>query len=583
MTRRRGLFVSIALAASALALPSVALAQLGLGQPGGGYGQPGGFAPPTPGGKKPKQPKKDPNAPETHAAPSPDDDSHIQTTEPTLPADPTAIPPAVAKRIGTDDQTEPEVGKGTKVERNFYGPYYSEYSGQYSFRTLFPFWAERRMADPRATTPGATDRASLYGLYFNRRSSLLDQDILFPFFWNLRNDVARTTIVGPFVHAESSPKGKEPGSHDNWLAPFVFEGAKSDGSGYFHLPLLATFTQHTASSGFNLAGPLYCKWKGGPTCDARTTDSIDLGVAPFYFYGRDENTEYEIVPPLLHYYRYSDVGDSSTNVWGPVMTQHSRESDVLNVMPLFWHNWGKNEDHLTVFPFFHYGYKGPSNLLVTPLFLNATGEHGESTFATWGYAHYKGRTELSMYSPLLWHYQDPDVGLNRWLAFPFVYSNESRRSHDLALFPLFADFKKPGISETMFVTPFFRHTTDTTGWETDILPFFWLGRQYNSTHLVAAPFLWDFATPHSRTTMVLPAFYRFADDNVVTQVALNTYYREKKVQGGTEWEVHVFPLFSAGASPTGHWWNVLYGLAGYTREGTSAKMRALYVPIPLSN
>jgi hypothetical protein len=28
-------------------------------------------------------------------------------------------------------------------------------------------------------------------------------------------------------------------------------------------------------------------------------------------------------------------------------------------------------------------------------------------------------------------------------------------------------------------------------------------------------------------------------------------------------------ILSYGETPNGHWWNVLYGLAGYTREGTA--------------
>ncbi len=132
------------------------------------------------------------------------------------------------------------------------------------------------------------------------------------------------------------------------------------------------------------------------------------------------------------------------------------------------------------------------------------------------------------------------------------------------------------------MTPFFRHTTDLTGWETDIYPFFYMGRENKSTHLVVAPILWDFASPKSRATVVLPFYYRFAGEGSVTQLALNTYYKENRVRGGKEWEFHFFPLFSYGESPVGHWWNILYGLAGYTREGTMSKMRALYIPIQLS-
>ena len=76
---------------------------------------------------------------------------------------------------------------------------------------------------------------------------------------------------------------------------------------------------------------------------------------------------------------------------------------------------------------------------------------------------------------------------------------------------------------------------------------------------------------------------RIADDKSMMQIAGNTFYREKQVQGGIDWEFHFFPLFSYGQSPTGHWWNVLYGLAGYTHEGTTAKLRTFYIPITLSN
>lgn len=572
MSLRGKIILSIAISGIALLTADAAYGQVGFGQPGSGLGQPGVGGPPG-GGKKKPPPKNPATGEETHAATTGDDVNHLPTQEPSLPPNPTEIPKAIKDRIGTDDHDEIETGKGTKESHFFFPPYYSEQSGQYRFRTVFPLWAER-------TQPN--DRASLFGFYYNRRSKDVDSDVLFPLFWKLRDHQTYTTIVGPWMHREAAATPKSPGRHDNWLAPLYFEGESTDGSGYFHVPLLATFTQHTASSGFNLAGPLFCKWKGGPACDSRTADDIDLGVAPLYFYGRNEGSEYEIIPPLLHYYKFSDVGDSSFNLWGPLLWEHSRDSQVFNVMPIFWHNWGKNEDHLTVFPLFHYGYKGNSNLFINPLFVTATGDNGESTFATYLYAHYKGRTELSMYTPLVWHYEDPDIGLERTLVFPFYYSNSSPRSNDLALFPLYGHFKKPGLSESTWVTPLFRTATDVTGWETDLFPAFYIGRHYNSTHLVLAPFFWDFATPHSRATVVLPAYYRFADDTTVSQVALNTYYHEKKVSGGTEWEFHLFPVFSYGESPNGHWWNVLYGMAGYTREGTAAKVRAFYIPIKLS-
>jgi hypothetical protein len=556
------LFLSMSVA------PRASFAQL-FGGPGGLPGGGGGGR----ASQKKAQAPQDPNAPELHAA-SGSEQSQLPKTELTLPEDPNEIPPQVKKTIGADTADD-EYAQGTdrKTEIDFYGPYYSERSGKYRFRTAFPFWFER-------TQPG--DRASLFGPYYNRRSKHADADVAFPFYWHFRTEQNYTTIVPPFYHQESKGSKTERPTHANWLPPLFFEGTTKDGGGYFHIPPLLTFTSHSDRDGLNIVGPMFCKWKGGASCDVRTAEEIDLGLAPFYFYGRDHESEYEVIPPLLHYYHYSDVGDSETNLWGPLLWQRDRKGKVFDILPLFWRNWGRNEDHITFFPFFHYGYEGTSHLLVTPLFVEARGLHDERTFATWGYARYRGRTELDMVTPLFWWYRDPDLGLDTKMLLPFFYKSKSPKNDDLLIFPFYASFNRPGVSHTTWVTPLFQHNTSVEGWFTNIYPIFFMGRDNRSTHLVAAPVLWDFASPKSRTTVVFPVMFRYSDTQTVSQLTLNTYYHETKVRGGSEWEFHFFPVFSYGESPTGHWWNILYGLAGYTRDGTMSKMRALYIPIKLS-
>ncbi len=564
MSRALPLRITVVLAALSLATPAAAQV--------GGLG-PGGFSPPTPSQGKGKKPPKKPEE-ETHAASNAESVQAVQTQEPSLPQNPTEVPPEIKERIGTDFDKENEPGKSPKLERDWYGLYYQERSGGYRFRTAFPFWAER-------TLPG--DRASIFGLYYNRRSKDHDADVLFPLFWKTRDFDMYTTGAFPFVHRESKGTPTSPARHDNWLFPLFFEGGSADGSGYFHAPLLLTFTKHSARDGLDVVGPMYCKWRGGPDCDPRTTDAVDMGLPPFYFYGRDEASEYEVIPPLLHVYRYTELGDKSLNIWGPVVTQHSPDSDTLDVFPFFWRTTGKDEASTTVFPLFHYSYKGLNRTLVTPLFVAHKDEDGSKLVASWLYARYRGRTELDMWTPLYWQYRDPDIGLDRKLFFPFFYKNDSPRSHDLVVMPFYAHLQRVGVSDTTWVTPLFRHVHDITGWETDLFPLFLFGRSNQSSHTIVAPFLWDFATPHSRFTLALPFYFRMSDDTSVTQVAFNTYYHEKQVAGGTDWEFHFFPLFSYGQSPTGHFWNVLYGLTGYSREGTSSRMKVLYIPFKLSD
>ena len=570
MKRALAIFATLA-AALLLAFPALAQDPYGPGvapigpAPAGSTGQqPAGGATPPPG------------APEMHAAGG--GESLLPPgTEPSLPKKPLKVSKKVRARIGTSVQLEDEpVGMGATTTRRFYGPYYEEQSDKYRFRLAFPVWAERKM--PSLTKPNVTDRASLYGgLYYNRRSAERADDVLFPLFWNMRDlrDGSRTTVVGPFVNRVA------PGERDNWLAPLYFTGKRKHG-GYTVIPPLLTYTKNDGYGGFNLIGPMFCSWKGGSHCDTRTAYDLDFGVVPFYFYGQNETKKYEAIPPLLHYYRYDDRDLSYVNIWGPYYREHTQERDMFHLLPLYWSIWGKNERHTTVLPFFHYGWKGNSWLFINPLYLQAKGEKGESTFVTWGYARYRGRTQLDMITPLYWHYRDPDIGLDQKLLFPFLYSRTSPRESNQVFFPFWGHFERYGVSETTWITPFFQHTHDLRGWQTNIHPILYLGRSGHQSHTVVAPFFWDFVGRDERATVGFPVYWRFSDRDSVSQLVGNVYYHERKVKGGLDWEVHIFPAFSYGETPDGHWWNVLYGLAGYTRRGHTAKMRTLWIPITLS-
>lgn len=555
------------LAAALLYAPS-ASAQFGpsFGGPGGsGFGGP----------SQPSQgsgPKKDPNAPETHAAPGAADDTIPKTTtsEPSLPNNPTEIPDSVKARIGStadplDIENDPLSGK-----RRFkiYPPYLEDRSGSYRLRTVFPFWLER---------VNGTDRASSYGLlYYQRRSEHHDADVLFPFFWRWREDNHKTTIVGPVGWHDG------PNSYDRAIAPFAFWGQHQD-RWYLTVPPLLTYLETNKQGGRSIVGPGYCFWTGGQTCNPETADSISYGVAPFFFAHKDERSRYELAVPLLHYYSYTELDQSWLNIWGPVITAHYPTRDAFHLAPLFFRVYGKNEDHITIPPLiFHYGYNGNSNLLVTPLFVNANGDKGEHTFATLLYARHRGRTKLDMVTPFYWRYEDPDIKYTQHLLFPFYWQATGPRQNDWMLFPFYGNFKHHGLYETNMYTPFIQHTTSITGWEFNIHPLLYLERDRQHSHTVISPFFWDFVTPKGRATVAFPLYWRFADERGTSQLVLNTYYSEKKLRSGLDWQFHFFPLFSYGQTPNGHWWNVLYGLTGYSRQGAEAKMKLFWIPITLS-
>jgi hypothetical protein len=545
----------------------------GRGRPGGS--QPGGGGG---GGGEPKGPTPEEQE-EVHNA--------YMRSEPEVapPADPLAIPPSQRARIGTDWASGPPSPEGP-LDRKQWFPYYEEQRGDYRLRLVPPFVIEqtRGLKDPSQVlygVPSTEDTQGLYGLlYYRRRSLHLDMDVLFPLAWRVRDNDASTLVLGPFVHRES------PKENDNWLAPLYFAGSRPNG-GYFHsLPLL-TYSQWDKDGAFTIAGPYF---------RTRSGTNTTLGVVPFVFHGNNGNTEgnsrvYTFIPPALFYHASHELDGYSLTVVGPVIEEDSPKLHVFDVAPFYFHSVGKPEtggnieEHTTLFPFFHYGRDPEKSLFILPGYYRQV-THTDDTLLSLFYSHVTGRsgatslTAIGPVVPLFWNYTDRDLGIHTTALAPFFYTSDRPTGHDW-LTPLVGRFQTYGESETWWALPTFTFHTDTHGWEDALHPLVYIGRKDDSSHTVVAPVFWDFADPKGRTTVGFPVYWRFASgqDDSVVQVAANTLYMQKRVAGGMDWQFHLLPLFSYGENPEGYWWNVLFGLAGYTRQGPASQVRALWIPI----
>ena len=537
---------------------------------------------------RPPQPQQDQPKP----APSSDDDDERppMRTEPSIapPQDPLAISPEMRAQIGSDWRSGPPSPEGPLHHTQWF-PYYEESRGDYRLRLLPPLFVEqsRGLRDPTQTlygVPKSESTEGLYGLlYYRRRSLALDMDVVFPAFWRVRDGDNRVVVAGPLVHREA------PGENDNWLAPIIFQGSRKDG-GYLHVPAMLT-TSHWGSSGaFTLVGPYFRDRSG--------TD-VNLGVAPFYFHGDNGNVEgsrrtYTLIPPLFTYHAEHEVDGSSMTVVGPVIAQSNPRRDIFDVAPLYFHIRGKPdtggvvEEHTTLFPFFHYGHDPEGSLFVLPGYYRRVTRTSDAALSLF-YSHVESRSGSTSLSaagpvvPLWWNYTDRDLDIHAWAIAPFFYTSDSPAGHDW-LTPVLGRFESYNQSTTWWIFPTLTLNGNTHGWEYDFHPLVYTGRSDDSSHTVVAPVFWDFANPKGRTTVGFPVYWRFAEgqDDSVVQVAANTLYMQKRVAGGLDWQFHLLPLFSYGESPTGHFWNVLFGLAGYTRDGAHAQVRALWIPIDVN-
>ncbi len=583
MTRRRALLApAIAGTLATLLVGTTARAQMG----GGGMGN----RQQTPTQSGPTQSRT--VGPRAGASANDDEDNTPTVTqragEPLTapPANPLEIPPEVRDRIGSDSEMYPPPPVGD-MHRSFF-PYYEERRGDFRFRALPPLWLEHtrglRSSRAAAGEPSKEDRQSLFGGFiYQRRSPSYDADILFPALWHVRDGQSHLTVVGPIAHREA------PNEHDNWLAPLVFEGARKD-SGYFHSPLLLTTSHWSKEKSFHLTLNYF---------HDRTGTDVDWGFAPFVFGGDNGNLDgarkkYTFIPFAFYFHKEAEVDASSSTIVGPVVVQDDQKRAVTDVLPFYFHiqghpdTGGVHEEHTTVFPLFHVGYKEKEHLLATALFLRRTTPTVE-TVLTPLYSFSTTRNEATKLTalgpivPLYWNYHDNDIGQKSFALLPLYYHSQSPRGVDW-ITPVFGRFEDYGVSRAYWVAPTLVLQTDEHGWEGDLLPLVFVGRKDKSSHAVVAPVFWDFATPKGRVTAAAPVYLRLADstDDSITQVTGNTLYMQKRVAGGIDWQFHVLPLVSYGGVPNGHWWNILFGLAGYTHDSDGSEtMRAFWLAIPL--
>jgi hypothetical protein len=542
-----------------------------------------GRTPPRPGGK--------PSGGEPHA-PTPEEEEEIHSaymraSEPEIapPSDPLTVAPEIKERIGTDFSAGPPSPEGSLEHRSWFP--YEERRGDYRFRMLPPFYIEqtRGLPDPSQKSygvPKSQDTEGLYGLFYYRRRSLdLDMDVVFPPFWRVRDRDNHVVVAGPFVHREA------PGETDNWLAPLFFAGSRKDG-GYFHSLALLTTSHWNEKGAFTLVGPYFRD---------RTASDVDLGVVPFFFHGDNGSVDgnrrtYTFIPPLLTYHSEHELDASTFTVVGPVITRTSPKRDVFDIAPLFFHIEGKPntggvvEEHTTLLPFYHYGRDPDQSLfIIPPLAYYRRVTHTSDTVLSLLYSNaqtHNGKTSLTAAGPVFpvwWNYRDSELGVHAWAIAPFFYTSDSPAGHDW-LTPLAGHFETYAQSSTTWLFPTITLNTNTHGWENDLHPIVYLGRKDDSSHTVIAPAFWDFADKTGRTTIGFPVFWRFADakDGTITQVAANSLYMEKRVAGGSDWQFHLLPLFSYGEDPHGYFWNVLFGLAGYSHHGADTQARVFWIP-----
>ncbi len=206
---------------------------------------------------------------------------------------------------------------------------------------------------------------------------------------------SRTTIVGPLVNRVA------PDENDNWLAPLYFTGKRKNG-GYTLIPAAAHLHEHERPRRLQprRADVLFLDRRQ----HLRRAHGRRASISAWRPSTSTARTPRRSTKSSRRFFTTTTttIARSAGRTSGASTTASTRNAGHAPPAPALLSIDGKNEHHTTLLPFFHYGYDRNSWLLINPLFLAAEGLQGESTFVTYLYARYRGRTTLDMVTPLYW-------------------------------------------------------------------------------------------------------------------------------------------------------------------------------------
>ncbi|QQR89142.1 MAG: hypothetical protein IPJ88_13100 [Myxococcales bacterium] len=436
--------------------------------------------------------------------------------------------------------------------------------------SVFPFYFSKR-------GPGYSEL--LAGPYYNRRSKDLNADVAFPFYWSFRGKKNSTLVIPPFHYRGGT-------GFDVGLSPLFYHGQEKDRH-YTVIPPLLSFAWRDQDDAYTFS-TLF--WR------VRHRDDIDWGIFPLLWINSNPLSERILLPPL--FFRFVDREERDALTVVPPFYHHvSLTGAKWGLAPLLFHSHDNKHQSLTLAPLFHY-YRGKQNFrLLTPVAGYLEDKDSSSLYALLYFRH-RGRTELDAFAPFVWSWRNPRLYESAFVLAPFLWQFSDPSSSSFVLAPFFGRWKTRNVSST-WVTPLAAHwgserkdaaftwiaptlqfSHDPNSRTFNLHPIIYSTEARTHRHLVVAPLYWDFEDYEEdyRTSILFPLFWRFRNRSTVHQVAGLTYYNEGRKHGKRYYQFHLIPFFAYGSPrPGDHWWTVLYGLAGYERQGRYARAQALWL------
>lgn len=168
---------------------------------------------------------------------------------------------------------------------------------------------------------------------------------------------------------------------------------------------------------------------------------------------------------------------------------------------------------------------------------------------------------------------------------PLVYWGQAEEKSHLVLAPVVWRFRDEE-DDDLVLFPFYWSFFDRIHKDGSriVFPFYWhfFEPRKDKDATVVFPLYWDVRNGRKskRSVVVPPLFYRTTTATRATTGVLNVVVNKGEVKGNRFWTFKLFPVLAFGhpPAPSGAYWSVLGGLAGWRRQGSTKELKILWIP-----
>lgn len=372
---------------------------------------------------------------------------------------------------------------------------------------------------------GPTRRVSVFPFYFSRTSPG-DSEMLAGLYYQRRSPKLNVDIAVPVYWSFRDPENtttvippvhyREGSGFDFGITPLFYHGREKE-SHYTVIPPLLTLSWRNKLEAHTFSALF---WR------LRERQDINWGLFPLLWVKDSPELEHVIAPPF--FFRFVDhVEQDAVTVVPPFYHSISLKSVDWGLAPLFFHSHGKDSTSNTLLPLFHQHASKQRFRLLTPLGGYLKSKDSESMYALL-YIQHRGTTKLDAVAPLFWYWREPRMYASTVIAAPLFWHFQTPAEQSTLAIPFFGYWETAGASSTWatLLAAHWQSYTEDAG-ATWIFPTFQYSHDPSSRTFNIHPLFYSTGARTHRHLVVAPLYWDFEDheEDYRTSIAFPLFWR----------------------------------------------------------